>query len=148
MADDLTRDLARFTLTEKEAIPLKICLNPNSTALRKCNLSIIGHLLTHKKFNKKGLREELAKAWNIRAEISFFEVETNIFQISFTEEKMRDKVLNSGLWLFKRCLFPVLQWREGLPLTGDSFTSVQCGSKSSNCHYNIVTTRRWDRLGK
>ncbi|KAK9148784.1 hypothetical protein Scep_007541 [Stephania cephalantha] len=124
MADDLTRDLARFTLSEREAIPLRISLHPNSTAPKKCNLSIIGHLLTHKKYNKKGLKEALMKEWNIYVNAAFSKVETNIFQISFAEIKMRYKVLNSGPWLFERCLFPVMQWREVLALIVDSFTTI------------------------
>lgn len=66
--------------------------------LEECSASLVGKLLTLRRFNVVAMKESLRRAWGMFEKLTIVEVGDNLFHFRFDDETSLLKVFNGGPW--------------------------------------------------
>ncbi|KAE9444894.1 hypothetical protein C3L33_23208, partial [Rhododendron williamsianum] len=93
--------------------------------VEECSFSLVGKLLTSKKFNVMVMKESLRRVWGSPENLRIVEVGDNLYDhFRFDSESSLRKVLNGGPWNFENYLLVLQEWDLGMKADQVSFQLV------------------------
>ncbi|KAF7150653.1 hypothetical protein RHSIM_Rhsim02G0038900 [Rhododendron simsii] len=124
MADEVVELIGNCHLSDEEDDVIPIADEVCKQAVEACSFSLVGKLLTSKKFNVTVMKDSLRRAWGSPENLHIVEVGDNLFHFRFDSETNLRKVLNGGPWNFDNYLLVLQEWESGMKAEQVSFQLV------------------------
>ncbi|KAE9459498.1 hypothetical protein C3L33_08619, partial [Rhododendron williamsianum] len=149
MAEEVVERIGNFHISdenEEEVITIgeEVC----QQALNACTHSLVGKLLTSKRFHVIAMKDSLRRAWGSPNKLSIVEVGDNLFHFRFEDEISLKKVLHGGPWNFENQLLVVQKWEPGMKADQLSFHSVAFWIQLWGLPFEFVNPMVGEIIGK
>ncbi|KAF7141710.1 hypothetical protein RHSIM_Rhsim06G0052000 [Rhododendron simsii] len=148
MADEVVARIGNFHLSDEEEDVIIIDEEICQQALVACSFSLVGKLLTTKRFKVAAMKESLRRAWGFPKNLSIVEVGDNLFRFRFEDETSCSRVLNGGPWNFENHLLVVQPWEPGMKADQVLFSSVAFWVQLWGLPFEFVTPAIGDVIGR
>ncbi|KAE9450366.1 hypothetical protein C3L33_17734, partial [Rhododendron williamsianum] len=148
MADEVVERIGNFHLSDEEEDVITIDEEICQQALVACSFSLVGKLLTTKRFKVAAMKESLRRAWGFPNNLNIVEVGDNLFHFRFEDETSRSRVLNGGPWNFENHLLMVQPWEPGTKADQVSFSSVAFWVQLWGLPFEFVTPAIGEVIGR
>lgn len=116
--------IKQISLMAEEMSNIAIQHNNRDKILEDCSLSLLGHFLTERPFNKRIAKNLLRASWKLGNDLKIVDVGDDIFQFRFKLKSQMEWVLNKGSWSFENRLLVVQRWERGLTTQIITFPTV------------------------
>lgn len=116
--------IKQISLMAEEMSNIAIQHNSRDKILEDCSLSLLGHFLTERPFNKSIAKNLLRASWKLGNNLKIVDVVDDIFQFRFKLKSQMEWVLNKGLWSFENHLLVVQRWERGLTTQIITFPTI------------------------
>ncbi|KAL2920989.1 hypothetical protein RDABS01_012480 [Bienertia sinuspersici] len=102
MANDLIKELEKFSLIEEEEVVIgsKESLNHDETAKTKIDLMMVSKLLTDRPFNFEAMKRTLGAVWRLQNDMAVRMIESNLFIFKFASIADKERVVQRCPWFF------------------------------------------------
>ncbi|KAF7116442.1 hypothetical protein RHSIM_Rhsim04G0089300 [Rhododendron simsii] len=148
MADEVVARIGNFHLSDEEEDVITIDEEICQQALVACSFSLVGKLLTTKRFKVAAMKESLGRAWGFSKNLSIEEVGDNLFHFRFEDETSCSRVLNGGPWNFENHLLVVQPWEPGMKADQVLFSSVAFWVQLWGLPFEFVTPAIGEVIGR
>lgn len=107
MADELEERWARFSLTEGEQEGIVVKETDVEELEQLGERCLVGSIVADKSINKEAFRSLMTTLWKAKGEVSFKEIQDNLWLFEFTKMADKQKVMAGRPWLFDRHLVAI-----------------------------------------
>lgn len=102
MEETLEDLCGRISLSESEKEGISITEGEIAVLRKKGSRCLVGRLITEKKINKEAFRSLLTRLWRIGGQVTFQEVQENLWIFEFSNLYDKRRVMEGRPWLFDR----------------------------------------------
>lgn len=140
--------IGNFHLSDEEDEVIPITEEVCKQVVEACSFSLVGKLLTSKKFNVTVMKDSFRRAWGSPENLHIVEVGDNLFHFRFDSETCLRKVLNGGPWNFDNYLLILQEWEPGMKAEQVSFQLVPFWIQLWGLPFEFVNPMIGEIIGK
>ncbi|KAH7861340.1 hypothetical protein Vadar_024815 [Vaccinium darrowii] len=148
MADEVVHKMQNFSLHEEEEDLIVIEDEIYKKVVSECHLSLVGKLLTGRRFNHAAMKETIRRAWGPKCDVKIFDVGENLFHFRFSSEANFLRVLNGGPWSFDNHLLALMKWEAGMKDGQVCFTHIDFWVQIWGLPFELVNPLIAKSIGK
>ncbi|XP_041001574.1 uncharacterized protein LOC121247263 [Juglans microcarpa x Juglans regia] len=135
-------------LTEEDETIVECPLGSEEEILQKGERSLVGKICADRAVGKEIITNTMRKNWRISKRTNFFEVEKDVFIITFANHTDRQRVLEGKPWLFDNYLFIRKPYEGGLQPGKMIFNVEYFWLQIYNLPLGYMTKEWGERIGK
>ncbi|CAA0841625.1 Unknown protein, partial [Striga hermonthica] len=147
-SEDLSDQLERFSLSEREAELIDIAQTDIKLSAEECSRSLFGKIIGDRAASWIGVKRTMSNIWRLSQPMEIKELSPNFFQFIFQNKEDVQKVANGINWSFENQYLVLKEWRSGISSKHPCFNELNIWVQVNNVPLNWLSTEVGLKIGK